>query len=188
MNPPRLSRTRMLVITLLASGAFGFTSCPYFSTVTVPGSDTKPPDTYGGAYDRDTATYASVGLNDQSSSYAVAYEQLVVAYAAGIDAGGTKSLSVSWITDYSCCSANGTCRKSLGVVRDESTETQPGSTGSTVSSGIWLGKTFEPKTLLEKYCGDLAPTSKIALRFTVTAQDFKGNTRTSATQRMSFGF
>ncbi len=158
--------TRWLPALALAIPCLGFTECPYFSPVVVPAVDTTAPTAYVGIW-------TSAGGYEALSPYgpvdrSIGPNEQVLAFAVASDAGGAQALRIT-ADEYLVC-----CRGDICQVVNPGlpmTETQPGSTGATVSNGIWNGRWIARPTCPAGYT-----LQSYAYRWSAVATDFRGNT------------
>lgn len=169
---------RALVLApLLLLLATGYTSCEYFTTVTVPATDAVAPTTYDGVWKN--GDYVAGALPGQDLEYHLSPGESVLAIASAIDAGGLQRLSMSSTFRYTCCS--GSICSTTQPVTVPRTETQPGGIGSSVSNGIWLYSTVQlPK------CQSGFTLSSYSFTWRTEGRDFHGNVTGGQWQRIVY--
>lgn len=113
----------------------GFTSCQYFSTTTVPASDTTPP----------IAVASLVRGSDQVIRFGSLSEvthdpnENLIPISAIYDNGGARTVTMNRSVRVTCRQGSLT-QLSIFDFLPSLTDTQAGSVGSSVSDGIWVGE------------------------------------------------
>jgi hypothetical protein len=168
---------------LLLALTMGATDCEYFSNVVVPSSDSSPPITYDGVWQG--GDWQIIRQSGNSGfTYPIQAGEHVIAIASGIDPQGLRKLTMYTEESWSCCSFGGgenVCSSAspLSVPR---VETQAGTVGSTVSTGIWTGVD------VGKLPGCQSGWTLMSYRFKwrSEAENFHGGKVTSATHQIVY--
>lgn len=171
------SRTLALAPLLLLC-ATGYTSCEYFTTVTVPASDTGAPTTYDGVWQG--GDYLAGAIPGQEIEYHLSPGESVLAISSAIDSGGVKRLTMSSTFRYTCCNGSGICSVTQPVSVPK-TETQAGGVGSTVSNGIWLHSSVKLPN-----CSSGFSLRNYTFSWWTEAEDFHGNITSGEGQRIVY--
>ena len=158
-------RKHLLALAPLALLAAGFTDCEYFSTVTVPRTDTTAPSVFNGVWRNGEYVQSSLGT---PFTYTIAPGETVLAIGAGLDGGGTRELKMYTTFGYTCC-AGDICSRTQPLSAPK-VETQPGGVGSQVSSGIWLYSSVKLPT-----CSGNMRLESYGFSWWTEATDFHGN-------------
>jgi len=156
----------------------GSTDCQYFSSTTVPPTDTSPPATWDGVWT--AGDYAKLSTNPGSFTYHIALGAQVIAVSSGIDGGGVRKVTMATDESWTCCSGNicsGTESLSAPTIA-----TQNGSIGATVSNGVWTGLSVQA----HGPCNPGYTLSFYRFAWTTTAEDFHGNKATGSTQQIVY--
>ena len=156
----------------------GATDCQYFSSTTVPATDTTAPATWDGVWTN--GDYVEIANNPGSFTHHVALGEEVFAISSGIDGGGVSNVTMVTEESWLCCSGNicsDTQSFSSPVVA-----TQAGSVGATVSDGVWTGLAVQAVDS----CNAGYTLASYRFAWTTTATDFHGNKTTGATQQIVY--
>jgi hypothetical protein len=162
------------VALLLATGA---TDCEYFETVTVPSSDTTPPDIYDAVWW--DGVHKMIRGQTTDLTYHLASGEEVLAISSGKDAGGVKKVTMARSWSWTCCDYFGgepTCSTSQTLASGK-VATQPGGVGQQVSNGVWIEQDVKmpsPSSL----CSAPDILTSWSFSWTTTAENFHGKTRT----------
>jgi hypothetical protein len=159
------------VALLLATGA---TECDAWSTVTVPSSDSTPPDVYDAIWWE--SEYIEIKNHDQPLTYHLAAGEEVLALGSGLDWGGTKKVTMTREWSWRCCTVGNICSITQSSAT-ALTDTQPGGPGSTVQQGMWLGQSVEVPNLATLCNAGWFPTFW-RFRWQTSAENYFGVKRT----------
>jgi hypothetical protein len=154
----------------------GSTDCQYFSTTTVPATDTTAPTAWDAVWTN--GDYAKVINSPGSFTYHIPLGGHVIAIASAIDGGGVRKVTMQTDEIWTCCSGN-ICSSSEAF-EVPTVATQSGSVGATVSTGVWTGLDV---TTGSAPCGAL---TSYQFSWTTTAEDFHGNKVVGAMQRIVY--
>ncbi|HEX7842498.1 MAG TPA: hypothetical protein VF469_33725 [Kofleriaceae bacterium] len=156
----------------------GATDCQYFSSTTVPATDTTPPATWDGVWTN--GDYAALRANPGSFIYHIPLGAQVIAVSSGMDDGGVSKVTTATEEGWLCCSGN-IC-SSTGSLSSPTIATQDGSIGSTVSNGVWTGLTVQA----HNFCNAGFTLTSYRFAWTTTAEDFHGNKTVGSTQQIVY--
>jgi hypothetical protein len=152
----------------------GLTNCQYFSNVTVPATDTTPPTAIVSAYDVATGNYDKTGFGQPLSMTVTDPTLTYLAIAAGLDGGGTQSVSISGGISINCTNDNGIGSTTFEDLAPQ-TGTQPGGVGSTVSDGVWMYYVVRFDQLADCPASGFRVTS-VNFGWSSEVSDYHGNT------------
>jgi hypothetical protein len=168
---------------LLLSLTMGATDCEYFSNVVVPASDSTPPTAYDGVW-RGSEYEILRPSGNSGFTYHFTPGLPVFAISSGIDPEGLRKLTMYTDSGWLCCSEGGgenVCSVAGGL-SSPIVETQPGTVGSTVSSGIW---TYVEIASLPK-CQSGWTLKSYHFSWRTEAENFHGGKVTSATHKIVY--
>lgn len=154
---------------LLVLPTFGFTQCQYFTTVTVPRTDTTVP-----------VAAASVYIDGQQQirlgSILVTLDTLksFVPIGAIFDGGGARSVTTQAIMQVTCRQPSG-AESIFSVHFVPLSDHQVGGPGSSVSNGIYTATPID-FVAQARLCGSNAVAQRIEYRWGFGGDDFFGNT------------
>jgi len=172
------TRQAIFFAPLLLSITMGATDCEYFSTTVVPLTDPTPPTTWDGVWKG--AEYQILrSSGNPGFTYHISPGETVFAISSAIDDGGLYKLTMSPDSGWTCCQGN-ICSGSSGLSA-AIIDTQPGTVGSTVSTGIW------------DYVEVRLPSCNLGytlvgyqFKWTTQGQNFHGGKTTSATHKIVY--
>jgi hypothetical protein len=172
------TRQALFFAPLLLSVTMGATDCEYYSDVVVPSSDSTPPTAYdgvwrGGEY-QVIRPSGSTGL-----IFHIKPGQPVIAVSSGIDPQGLRKITMSSDVGWLCC--DGDICSSTSSLSVPIVETQAGTVGSTVSSGIWTGQEVDLPG-----CNPGYTLESFRYTWTTKAENFHGGKVTSATHQIVY--
>lgn len=162
----------MLLLTM------GSTDCEHFSNVVVPASDSTPPTAYDGVW-RGGEYEVLRPSGNSGFVYHIDPGETVFAMASAIDPQGLRKLTMSTEGGWTCCSGN-ICSTSSGLSVPY-VETQAGTVGSTVSTGIWHAVEVKLPT-----CNPGYTLTSFGFAWTTVGENFHGGTVTSAKHRIVY--
>jgi hypothetical protein len=155
-------------VPLLLSG------CKFFSTVTVPVTDTKPPLAPVSVFDFGISDYAAISTMLPLRYEVTDPERTYLAVSATVDSGGAKEVMM-WGMWLKYCTATGVPHETLFVqVPDEPPSTAQ--VGDTVSNGRW---SYQVVRFADAPAGLPCPGGgaphHLSFKWFTTAVDFHGN-------------
>ncbi len=172
------TRQALFFAPLLLAVTMGATDCEYFTDVVVPSSDSSPPTAYDGVWRG--AEYETIRVSGGSGlTYHIDPGQPVIAVSSAIDPDGLRKLTTSTGVGWTCCQDN-LCSHTGGLSVPH-VETQAGTVGSTVSSGLWYGIEVELPT-----CNPGYTLTSFAFTWRTEGENFHGGKVTSATHRIVY--
>lgn len=177
MNRKNFFLSSTLLLLTLGSSA----GCDYFADVVITTFDFDPPTAITGVYRGGDYVALSTNNNGSALSYKVSsLDDYYLPFGAGIDSGGMKTMTM-WPEFRRTCT-NGNIGQTQTGTLATIVRTQSGSAGSTVSNGLWDG----PVLRLRDYasCNSGFTLSSVEYMWTVTVQDFAGNTRSHGWARI----
>jgi hypothetical protein len=146
----------------------GATECEYFSTVTVPASDTYAPFTVTRMFFFGEEEIGAPIYRETDDPDAV-----FVIYPAAIDGGGVRTIEVRHYLAVYCNDGPG-IEFLLAPMRAE----QPGGVGQSASNGLFVYGDGITLGDYAGFCDDGGGVDEIVYAWTISAEDFAGN-RTS---------
>lgn len=173
-----LTQKMLPLLALSLFMCFGFTDCAQFKEVTVPpaANDTTPPTIVNSVLVG--RTYEVPAINDTTDYRLSGFDDKVVAVSSAMDQGGVEELHATYQFIVRCCAYGGDYCQSPRTYESTYEDTQTGSTGSTVSSGIYWANPIKPRDVVNRYCTNprfKSEYSDVELRWRTEAWDFKGS-------------
>lgn len=175
-----MHKTFLALSPLLLLLCMGSTDCDAYSDVTVPASDSTPPDTYDGVWW--DGSYQELGSQNATVLYHISPGESVLAISSGLDAGGVKKVVMSPELAWQCCSGN-ICSNTTSLMASLS-DTQPGSVGATVSNGLWVGTEVKMPAASPCQAGWVLTSWSYSWR--TVATNFHNKSRTSPLRRVVY--
>lgn len=172
------TRQTLFFAPLLLSVTMGATDCEYYSDVIVPSSDTSPPAAYDGVW-RGGEYQAIRPSGSTGLTFHIKPGQPVFAVSSGIDPEGLRKITMSTGGGWLCC--NGNVCSSTSSLSVPIVETQAGTVGSTVSSGIWTAVEVKLPS-----CNPGYTMMSFGFTWTTQAENFHNGKVTSATHHIVY--
>lgn len=164
-----------LALVALALASLALVGCEYFWDVVVPASDHTAP-TPAASVIRGGVRTNSWGINPSIRMETSDPSESFYVMAAGIDAGGTHSVTLA-PTVTTVCTRSGLAQRAEGHL-ESITETVEASPGDTVSNGLWTGQFVHMGSYLESPCNPGWTLSSVGYSWWIEAEDFHGNVAT----------
>lgn len=171
-------RQALVTAPLMLLLTMGATDCEYFSDTVVPASDSTPPTNYDGVWRGGEYAVLRPSGND-GFIYHIDPGETVFAMASAIDPQGLRKLTISIESGRRCCSGD-VCSVSSGLSVPY-VETQAGTVGSTVSTGIWHAMEVELPS-----CNPGWVLTSYGFAWTTEGENFHGGKVTSAKHRIVY--
>ncbi|HEY4242397.1 MAG TPA: hypothetical protein VGM88_21415 [Kofleriaceae bacterium] len=165
---------------LLLALSMGATNCDDFETVTVPATDTSPPNVFDGAY---SGEYKTLVEAPGTETYHIPSGTDAFAVGSGVDPGGVSKVELWPSLSFTCCSGH-VCSGGTPDFPAPSIATQSGSVGSQVSDGVYTFILVEAPEASD-YCG-AGETFSWDYSWHTEAWDFHGNHTTGITQHIVY--
>ena len=172
-------RQALFTAPLLLALTMGATNCEYFTDTVVPASDSTPPTAYDGVW-RGGEYEVLRPSGNNGITFHFTPGETVFAVSSAIDPEGLRKLTMSTEEGWLCCSGN-ICSSSSSL-SVPLVETQSGTVGSTVSTGIWNAVEIHELPT----CNSGYTLTSYGFAWTTEGENFHGGEVTSAKHRIVY--